>query len=385
MRAPAHPLRIKNLKSEVSHLKSEFPWPPADDEIRAALDLAFADGSWGRYYGPHTERLAACISELHGMDHVRLCSSGTIAVELALRGVGVKPGDEVVLAGYDFGGNWRAIEAVGARPVLVDIDPSTWCLDFAQLEAALGERTTAIIVSHLHGGLADMPAICEVAARRGLAIVEDACQCPCAIIAGQLAGTWGDAGIWSFGGSKLLTAGRGGAIFTRRADVAQRMKIYAERGNDAFPLSELQAAVLLPQLDKLAERNTRRRDNVARLLALLRGLPGLTPVSNRLPDSEPGYYKLAFLISGSRLPGGTYSRGTLIAAAQTAGIPLDAGFRGFAQRPESVCRKGPLPHSRRAAEETLVLHHPILLADAQAIDQLGAGITGLLKCASPAK
>lgn len=352
---------------------NRFPWPPTDEEIRVALEAAFADGTWGRYHGEHNERLASRISRLHGVEHTRLCSSGTIAVELALRGVGVKPGDEVALAAYDFGGNWRAIEAVGARPVLIDIDPATWCLDVAELEAGLGEHTTAVLVSHLHGGLADVPAIGQLAARRGLAVVEDACQCPGAKVAGRLAGTWGDVGVWSFGGSKLLTAGRGGAIYTQRADIAQRIKIHAERGNDAFPLSELQAAVLLPQLDNLTERNQRRRDNVARLLAACGDLPELTPVSNQLPDSEPAYYKLAFLL------GGTHSRDAFIAAAQAARIPLDAGFRGFARRPESVCRKvGLLPHSRRAAENTLVLHHPVLLGDDQDVDRLASGLRKLI-------
>jgi dTDP-4-amino-4,6-dideoxygalactose transaminase len=292
---------------------------------------------------------------------------------LALRGIGVKPGEEVALAGYDFGGNWRAIETVGARPVLVDIDPRTWCLDAAQLEAALGERTTAVVVSHLHGGVADMPAICDIAARRGLAVVEDACQCPGAMVAGEPAGSWGDVGVWSFGGSKLLTAGRGGALFTRRADVAQRVKIFCERGNDAFPLSELQAAVLLPQLDKLAERNANRSENAKRLIEACTSISGLAPVRNSLGDSDPGYYKLAFLYNAQDFGG--RSRDEFIAAAQAEGVAIDAGFRGFATRPESVCRKsGPLPNSRAAAENTLVLHHPVLLEEASVIDRVAEAL-----------
>jgi perosamine synthetase len=349
------------------------PWPPADEAVRAALLSAYADGSWGLYHGPHSEQLSARLAELHKVEHVKMCSSGTIGVELALRGLGMKPGDEVVLAAYDFGGNWRAIEAIGARPVLVDIDPRTWCLDATQLEAALSEKTTAVIVSHLHGGLAEMPAISEIAARRGLAVVEDACQCPGAIVCGRPAGTWGDVGVWSFGGSKLLSAGRGGAVFTARADVAQRIKIFCERGNDAFPLSELQAAVLLPQLEKLAERNTRRSENACRLISSAGQVAGLRPVWNALAESEPAYYKLAFLYSAVEF--GNRPREDFVAAARAEGIALDGGFRGFAARPESVCRKpGHLPNSRAAAENTLVLHHPVLLEEAAVVDRVAQGL-----------
>src|SRR5262249_4920495 len=153
---------------------------------------------------------------------------------------------------YDFPGNFRAIEAIGARPVLVDLAAGAWTLDVEQVLAAISSQTKAIIVSHLHGSLADMRRLREIADERGLAVVEDACQVPGARVEGKAAGSWGDCGVFSFGGSKLLTAGRGGAVVTNRDEVVQRIKIYCERGNDAFPMSELQAAVLEPQIPLLA-------------------------------------------------------------------------------------------------------------------------------------
>ena len=153
------------------------------------------DGSWGRYNGPHSAALIRRLREMHGTEHVALCSSGTVAVELALRGLKIGAGDEVILAGYDFPGNFRAIEAVRARPVLVDIDPHTWCLDAAHLPQATGVATKAIIVSHLHGGMAAMREIMGFAEQHGVAVVEDACQAPGAIVNGRLAGTWGDVSV----------------------------------------------------------------------------------------------------------------------------------------------------------------------------------------------
>jgi dTDP-4-amino-4,6-dideoxygalactose transaminase len=354
---------------DVSGVGSFYPWPLADEAVREALERAFADGSWGRYHGPHCARLRASLATMHGLEHVTLCSSGTVAVELALRGVKVGPGDEVILAGYDFPGNFRAIEAIGARPVLVDIDPSTWCLDSARIAGGVGPRTRAIIVSHLHGGMADMPRIMELAQAHGLAVVEDACQAPGATIDGRLAGTWGDVGVLSFGGSKLLTAGRGGALLTRHAEIQQRIKIFCERGNDAFPLSELQAAVLLPQLERLGERNRLRRASVERILAATSKYPFLHVVQSRA-GVEASYYKLAWLIGDDRANSFS-SREGLLGAAQARRIPLDAGFRGFALRSARRCRAaGDLQHTQAAAARTIVLHHPVLLAGDEAVGQM---------------
>lgn len=350
-------------------LERSFPWPRDDAEVREALAAALADGSWGRYHGPHVERLSAALSESFASPYVLPCCSGTFAVELALRAVQIGEGDEVLLAGYDFPGNFRAIEAIGARPVLVDIDPAGWAIDHRLLAAACGDRTRAVVVSHLHGGLAPMREVMHAAAEQGLKVIEDACQCPGAVVQGRWAGTWGDCGVLSFGGSKLLTAGRGGAVMTRDAAAHQRAKIYCDRGNHAFPLSELQAAVLLPQLVRLAERNQQRARAVARLLERLENAPALVPRVSDLEASSPAYYKVGFLYDAAA--GGGRNREQFILAAQAAGVPIDAGFRGFALRGARRCRVyGDLSASRRAAEEALVLHHPVLLEPLETIDCL---------------
>ena len=339
----------------------------------AALEQAYADGSWGRYHGPHSLKLTEALAQTFCVEHVALCCSGTFAVELALRGLKVGPGDEVILAGYDFPGNFRAIEAVGALPVLADVDPENWNLATDKLPAACSEKTRAVLVSHLHGGLAPMREITAFAAERGLAVVEDACQAPGAVIEGRPAGSWGDVGVLSFGGSKLLTAGRGGAILTRHADVRQRTKIFCEQGNHAFPLSELQAAVLLPQLAKLTARNLRRLAAVERLWKVLAGTPGLRPLVNRVERAQPAYYKVGMQYFPEELGG--QPRDALIAAVQAAGVALDAGFRGFALRSPRRCRiAGELPESRRAAVSGLVLHHPLLLEPNELIDRAATAI-----------
>lgn len=348
-------------------------WPLADERVRAALEAAYLDGGWGKYHGGRVEALEAALATMHAVEHVLTCSSGTIAVEIALRSVKVSASDEVILAGYDFSGNFRAVEAIGARPVLADIDPQTWCIDASQLAEAISPNTKAVVVSHLHGGLADMRAIGEICHAHGIAVVEDACQTPGGLVQGKPAGTWGDVGVLSFGGSKLLTCGRGGAVLTNDPHIAQRAKVVCDRGNHAFPLSELQAAALLPQLATLAAQNRLRQQNVATLLTQTGDITSLQPVSNPQGRGQASYYKLAWLYRNLD----NQSRAWLIRAAQAEGLALDAGFRGFATRSVSRCRKvGEIPHSRAAAEQTVVLHHPVLL---QASETLGRVALALRK------
>ena len=352
-------------------------WPPLDTNVKAVLEATWRDGSWGRYHGPHVTRLEELLCQFNGASFALSCCSGTFAVELALRGLDLRPDDEVILAGYDFPGNFRSIEAVGARPVLVDVDPRTWCLDPDTLAAAVSGQTRAILVSHLHGGLADMQRIREFADQAGLTVVEDVCQAPGASVQGRVAGCWGDVSVLSFGGSKLLTAGRGGAILTRREEVYQRAKIYCERGNHAFPLSELQAACLPAQLESLNERNQKRQAAVSRLLAATEHLDELRPVTTGSTEGRASYYKLAWRYQEQH---GGLSRQQFIAAIQAEGVAIDVGFRGFTRRGPRRCRRaGSLDHSQRASDQTLLLHHPVLLSANDTIDLVTAAIEKVLQ------
>lgn len=359
-------------------------WPLTDEAVEAALRRAFADGSWGKYHGPNCRELSERLATMHGCEHVVLTCSGTAAVELALRGLKVGPDDEVILAAYDFEANFKNVLTIGAKPVLVDVDARTGQLDVSLLEAARSSRTKAIIASHLHGGVVEMPAVRAFADQHGIAVIEDVCQMPGAIVHGQVAGTWGDVGVLSFGGSKVLTAGRGGALVIRDDNIAQRIRLYTQRGNDAYPLSELQAAVLLPQLDRLDERNRLRAENVSRLLGLLSDVVGLRcfaeaagsgdPRRSQAHLTQPGFYKLGFWFDESAFG---RSRDDFACAMRAKGIAFDPGFRAL-HRTHARGRfraVNDLPNASRADEAIVGLHHPVLLgtaADMQAIrDAIG--------------
>jgi dTDP-4-amino-4,6-dideoxygalactose transaminase len=348
-------------------------WPFPDEEVLQALQAAYRDGSWGKYHGANVERLEERLAHYHQVPFALTCGSGTFAVETALRASKIGPGDEVLLAAYDYGGNFLSIHAVGATPVLADVDPSNWNVAPQLLRVAIGPATRALIVSHLHGGVVPMRDIMAVAGEHRLSVIEDAAQAPGAVIQGRKAGTWGDIGILSFGGSKLLTAGRGGALLTRNAAIHQRARVVLHRGNHICPLSELQAAVLLPQLDKLDARNAQRLANVRRLMEQLRDVPGLRPFTNPGDDNQPGYYKLGFQFDRVRFG---LARERFVAAIRAEGIAFDEGFRALhiGRSPSRFRQVGELAEAKRAHHGTLVLHHPVLLGSPAEIDEVALAV-----------
>lgn len=356
-------------------------WPLPNEAVSDVLRGMVESGEWGRYLGPHVPELIRRLAQFHSVEHVLTCSSGTAAVELALHGVGVQPGDEVIVAAYDFKSNFQNILQLKATPVVVDLHQLTRQLDVNQVESALTEKTRAILVSHLHGGVVPMPQLRQIAESRSIAIVEDACQNPGALIEGQRAGAWGDAGVLSFGGSKLLTAGRGGAVLTSKAEIAERIKRYVMRGNDAYPLSEIQAAIVVPQLELLDEFNERRRKAVVRICAEIADL-GLSPLQLPSDEVKPAYYKLGFRYDLEKFAG--LSRDNFAEAMRAEGIALDPGFRGNhlihgSRRFRAV---GELTEATRADTDLVVLHHPVLVEGDEAIDQIVEAVKKLQRNAT---
>src|SRR5262245_5778400 len=229
------------------------------------------------------------------------------------------------------------------------------------MDAPITPVTRAIVVSHLHGGLAPMSRVMKFAAgRRSLSVIEDAAQASGAHVEGRMAGTWGDVGILSFGGSKLITAGRGGAILTRHAEVFQRAKVALARGVQQWAaMSQLQAAVLLPQLQKLSEQTALRHRRAIELVQALQDIPGLRPFRNELPDSRPAYYKLGFFLDEEAFG---LSRDMFVKAMRAEGVAFDPGFRALHVGRTTSRYKAPAPlsHAELAGKCVVALHHPVL-------------------------
>ena len=354
-----------NLPSEKTLPK--FEWPLIDDATTAMLQQMAADGSWGRYHGSYCPALVEALKEFHQVDHAYLCSSGTSAIELALRSAMVAAGDEVILCAYDYKANFANVVALQAIPVLVDVASGSLAPNLSQIERAITDKTKAIIVSHLHGWLVDVKSILEFANSLGIIVIEDACQVTGATVNGQIAGTVGDVGTLSFGGSKLLTAGRGGCVVTSNSTLAQRIRLYDHRGNEAYPLSEMQAAVLKPQLDKLNQWNRQRADSVGVLCDNWPEGSVIQPVLSA-DFMQSAFFKVPFQIRCE-----STDRSRLLNRLQQRGVPIAEAFPALhrihsKRRFRMVASK--LPEANRLHDALLTLHHPILLQPVEVIARL---------------
>ena len=346
--------------------------------VQDALARFATEGAWRKYDGPYLASLRSLLAKSLDREHARLCCSGTFAVELAVRSLQLERDEEVLLAAYDFPGNFRAIQDAGVIVCLCDVAWDNWVPTVEQLDAAMGPKTKAIVVSHLHGALAPMQSICDWAKQNGLWVIEDACQAHGACVDGKSAGGWGDLGVLSFGGSKLIASGRGGAVVTNNARFAQRMTIFCERGNDSYALSELQAAVILPQYDHLPLDHVLRLNAAKNLLEHLSQFEWLSLGPLRILE-QPAFYKLGLIVRDSilKLPQiqkfvkeefGTAvsprsaAREFVLKRLFTHQIEIGPGFNGFFRRSANRCRQPvALTNSQIASESTLVLHHNHLL------------------------
>lgn len=335
--------------------------------VNQSVHECMLSGDWKNYSGPCLVELSRWFQSELSTQHVRFCSSGTLGIEIALRALHLRPDDEVILCSYDYPGNFRSVELVGAKPVLCRPSHGTalsnrsrrWTLDVADMELCAAPTTKAIIVSHLHGEVASMPQIMDWARERKLAVIEDACQAHGGSIGGKKLGAWGDIGVFSFGGSKLVSAGRGGAIVTNSDLLAQRMTHFCERGNDAFALAEIQAAIALPQCLHLARDHERRSEQAQILAAELRSLEWLEPVSIA-PNTDPAFYKFGLCIAPNHSH--QFDREDVLRQLQSRGVLAGEGFRSFAKRsPKRFRTPFQLAATEDLAATTIVIHHDHLM------------------------
>jgi len=263
--------------------------PVMGEEEKQRVWEAMASGSLAQ--GPRVRELEERFAAFIGAGHAVAASSGTTALHLALLAYGIGPGDEVITVPFTFIASANSVLYTGARPVFVDVTERDFGIDPALIEAAVTERTKAILPVSLYGQPAEMEAVTEIAERHGLAVVEDACQAHGAAIGERRSGTWG-AGTFSFYPTKNMTTGEGGMITTDDGELAERARLLREHGMKVryhhdllgynFRMTDIAAAIGLAQLPKLPANNDRRRAIAARYDAELRGVitpqvrPGVT-------------------------------------------------------------------------------------------------------------
>jgi perosamine synthetase len=251
--------------------------------------------------GDVTAAFEARIAELVGATYAIAVTSGTTAIALSLMGLGIGPGDEVIVPDITFIATANAVALAGAKPVLVDIDPRTLNIDPEAVARAITARTKAIVPVHVSGRAADMRAIIAIATQHRLVVVEDAAEALMSSHEGKYLGTYGDAGCFSFSPNKTITTGQGGMIVTANAALQRRVRELKDQGRPVrgtggddihaslgfnFKLTNLQAAVGMAQLSYLDGRLARQRQIYREYVTGLKGVKGITLLGFRTEQGE---------------------------------------------------------------------------------------------------
>lgn len=307
-------------------------WPQWREAWAPQVLEVLRSGRWYRESGYRVAEFEAAYARLLGAGACLATASGTTALIVSLHVLDVDAGDEVIVSPYTFIASYNAILSCKALPVFADTDPDTLTLDPASIESRITDRTRAIMPVHIFGMPCDMDPILRIAAARRLAVVEDACQAWLAEYKGRKCGTLGDLGCFSFQESKHLPSGEGGAIAGMRPELVDRCHSFhncgraagSNQGNGAFTrgnnyrMTEVQAALLVQQIDKLVSETATRQANADYLGAQLGTVPGITRV--RLPDASRAVWHLyPFRYDASRFSG--LSRDQFVRALSAEGVP----------------------------------------------------------------
>ncbi|MEK7270047.1 MAG: DegT/DnrJ/EryC1/StrS family aminotransferase [Planctomycetota bacterium] len=242
------------------------------------------DTNWISSKGRFTGLFEKAFSDFIGCPCTSACN-GTAALRMALAAVGIRPGDEVIVPSLTYVASVNCIVAAGATPLFAEIEADTWQMDAARIEALVTPRTRAILAVHLYGNACDMPAIRDVASRRGLCVIEDCAESLGTTLDGRHAGTFGDAAAFSFYGNKTVTTGEGGMVAARDEAVLRRAAAFKTQGVSPdrvywheslgfnFRMTNIQAAIGLAQMERIRATLERKRALAAGYERRLAGLP----------------------------------------------------------------------------------------------------------------
>jgi 3-amino-5-hydroxybenzoate synthase len=368
-----------------------FPdWPQYDQDERQALLDVLESRNWWRTPGIRTAQFEREFAAYHQAEHGIAVTNGTAALEIALTALGVGPGHEVILPDFTFVATASAVLFTGALPVLVDVDPDTYCIDPSLVEAAINDRTKAIIAVHLGGSVADLDRLREIAKAHNLLLLEDSSHAHASEWSGHKIGAIGDVGTFSFQQSKLITAGEGGMIITNDDEIERIARSTHDCGRmpgewfyshyiygSNYRLSEWQGAVLSQQLKRLPAQTELRSRNAAILDQNLAEIEGVTPQTNDPRCTVNGHYAYIFHYQKEAFAGVSTER--FIEALNAEGIPTQASYPPIHDldlfkngeyrkrlcpqqvQAEHAFLQADFPNTLKGAWETVWLPHPVLL------------------------
>lgn len=337
-------------------------WGKEEQYVTQALKSTWiSDGEYIAQFEKKFEKLLAA-------NHVITVNNGTSALHLALLALNIGPQDEVIVPGYTFAAPINMTLMVGAVPVYVDVDPNTWCINETKIEAAITERTKAIIPVHIYGNVCNMPCIMDIAQRYKLAVIEDTAEAVFSKWNHQAAGTFGDIGCFSFQATKTLTMGEGGALSVSNNELAEKARLIRSHGMSGkkrywhyeighnFRLTNYQAALGCSQFEFLDTIILNKKRVEAAYRLRLDHLPELK-FQEFSSAVDPVVWAVAVQLNKEYFDDAKAVREDLFAA----GIETRSGFFTFHNMP---LYKGPyLPVSQNLSETIISLPSYALITD----------------------
>ena len=391
-------------------LKGWPKWPRATQADSTEVAAVLSSGRWAisgySQSVPRDIQLSERFAEYIGVKRALPVDHGSSAILCALLALEIGQGQEVIVPGLTWIACASAVLRANATPCLVDVDPLTLCLSPAAVEEALTERTAAILVVHLYSSMADVDAICDIGRRYGIPVIEDCSQAHGAQWRGQRAGSFGEISAFSMQQGKVLTCGEGGVVASSDEELLRRLEQLRADGRtydswgDAnigyrlvelgevlgfnFGLTEIQAALLLSQMDRLDAELEQRSRNADYLSTLLSGIPGVSPISAHPQNTFRSYYQYALRISDDTL---SICDSRMICAALSAELnapiripycPLDRHV--LLRRAQQSCLTGayrnrlktphPLTNADSAYRSVILLHHSMFLGESHDMEDI---------------
>ena len=369
-------------------------WPIWDASERDAVQSVLESGAWWSGDGDRAATFARDFAAFQGAEHGLALANGTHTLEAALAACDIGEGDEVIVPAMTFVASATAVMAVNATPVLVDIDPRTLCIDVAAAEAAITDRTRAIMAVHVAGAAADLDALVELCTRKNLHLIEDCAHAHGTLWRGRGVGSWGSFGSFSMQASKLMTAGEGGVLICNDARLRSAAWSYANCGRVEgewfyhhtryganLRMTEWQGAVLSAQLARFPGQNRRRNENAVALGDVLAAIPGIEPQHRDPQMNAQGNYCYVFHYDASAFGG--MSLRLFERALGAEGAPMgvsypslnelalfqngDFGPRLRASAPAIDYSHLHLPRAEHAARSTVWLQHRLLLGEREKV------------------
>jgi len=316
----------------------DFPWPVFDEtDVQAVTDIV-RSGNWGNPdCAGIVEEVEHAFANYCGSKYALSCVNGSVALRLALIACGVKPGDEVIIPPYTFIATASIVLEANCVPVFVDIEPEAYNIDPNKIEAAITERTKAIIPVHFGGQASNMDAILQIAKKHNLKVIEDAAHAHGGAYKGKKLGSLGDAGCFSFQSSKNLTAGEGGMVVTDDEALYDKMNSLRNVGRVKggewyehhylgcnYRITQMQAALLSQQLQRLEAQTQQRDENGQYLNTLLSDIEGIAPLTRGHGETLHTYHIFIFKYDKTKFNNLSKTEFAQLLAAE--GVPSFMGY-----------------------------------------------------------